>query len=767
MRKIFLLIALFVSILAYSSPIIKENEPISIDGYVIDYKTKAPINYENIIIKGTNIGTLTNSEGYFVLHNLKPNTYKLVVSSVGYQTTEYEIKVEENQISHAKIELKETNIMIDEVVVSANREETNRKEAPIIVNVLSGKNFEQYNAQNLAQALPFQSGLRVESTCQNCGIPQLRINGLDGPYSQVLIDSRPIVSALGDVYALDQIPVNMIDRVEIVKGGGSALFGSNAIAGTINIITKEPFYPMFSIYSDIQSVGLKSIVKNFSSNAVVMTKDNRAGASFYQTYRKKNPYDNNGDGFSEIGKLDAFSFGTRSFFKITNKEKLNFEYHTIQESRRGGNDFDKPEYKSDICEMTNHKINSGSLSYDYLSLDSKNHYSLYSSAQHIDRDSYFGANQDPLAYGKSKDLTYVLGGQGTNNIDKLIFLPATLVYGVEYNNDKLEDNIVGYNRKMEQTTSIFGGFGQIQWISKYFNFLIGGRLDKHNLIDKPIFSPRLNLMYKPNTNLQLRVSYASGYRAPQAYNEDLHVTQVNGLSLRTELAKGLRPEYSNSLSFSTDYYMELSENYQANLLLEGFYTDLKDVFAMRIISYDTTENSMIQERYNALGAKIGGISLTAKLSYMAKYTLTLGYTYQNSRYKEKEYWSEDANVEGTKKMLRTPDSYGYMTFTLQPMKYYNISLSGTYTGSMLVPHYAGYIEKDRIEKTPEFFDINLTTSYDFNLSKELVFQLSGGLKNIFNSYQKDFDKGIERDSGYIYGPIQPRTIYIGIKLFSK
>lgn len=767
MRKIFLLVALLANVLVYGNPTISKNDGISIEGHVFDVKTKEPIAYASIVIEGTKIGTETDLNGRFAFHNIEPGYYKLIISSVGYEKIEYEINAEKEGKTSVIIELKRTNIMMDEVVVSGSRMETKRKETPVIVNVFSEKMFEQSNAQDLAQALTLQSGLRVESTCQNCGIPQLRINGMDGPYTQILIDSRPVISSLGGVYGLEQIPVNMVDRVEVVKGGGSALFGSNAIAGTINVITKDPIYPTFSISSDIQSVGLKSYAQNFNANAVVISKDNKAGASFFQTFRKKNPYDSDGDGFSEIGKLNALSFGTRSFYKISNQQKLSFEYHTTQEARRGGNDFDKPEFLSDICEMTNHKIHSGGLNYDFFSLNGKHHYSLYSSIQYIDRDSYFGAHQDPLAYGKSKDLTYVLGGQGTNKLDKLVFLPATLVYGLEYNNDNLEDNIFRYNKKMEQSTNIFGGFAQVDGKYKDVNILVGLRLDKHNLIDQPIFSPRLNLMYSPNTNFQLRISYGTGYRAPQAYNEDLHVTQVGGLSLRTQLAEGLRPEYSNSLSLSTDYYAQLGENYQANLLFEGFYTDLKDVFAMRVISYDTSESTMIQERYNASGAKIGGVSLTAKVSYQTKYTLTIGYTYQKSRYKDTEYWSEDPDVEGTIKMLRTPDNYAYMTFNLQPIKPLNVSLSGTYTGSMKVPHYAGYITTDRLETTPKFFDLNLITYYEFNLNEDLTLQVGGGIKNIFNSYQKDFDKGSERDSGYIYGPMQPRTVYVSLKFFSK
>lgn len=768
MKQVIFFAILFASIMVYASPTIKkDDDKANIEGHIFDAKTKIPTEYVSIGVKGTSIGTVSDINGNFIMRGLKPGKYVLVFTCVGYQKVEKEVLVLKDKTEHVHVEMQEAKKLIDEIVVSANRVETSRKEAPIIVNVLSDKTFQQSNAQDVSQALPFQSGVRVEYNCQNCGFPQVRINGMEGPYSQILIDSRAIMSSLGGVYGLEQIPVNMIDRIEIVKGGASALFGSNAIAGTINIITKEPINPSYSISTDLSSIGMKAYAQNFNSNAVVISKDQKAGASFYQTFRKRNPYDYDNDGFSEIGKLDVFSFGTKSFFKINNTNKITLEYHTTKETRRGGDMFDFQPHLSNICEMTDHNIHSGGLSYDYISLDAKNRYSVYASGQYIDRDSYYGSNQDPNAYGKSKDFTLLLGTQGSNKIDNLIFLPASLVYGVEYSSNELHDEVKGHNILTNQKTNVYGGFGQIEWSSKKINFLLGGRLDKHNLIKNPIFSPRLNALYKPTENLQMRISYASGYRAPQAYEEDFHLTQVGGLSLRTFLAENLKPEYSNSLSFSLDYYLQLGDNYQTNLLFESFYTDLDDVFALKVIESDTINNIMIQERYNASGAVVKGISLTGKLTYKDLYSITLGYTLQSSKYKEIQFWSEDPKVEGTDQMLRTPNNYGYTTFSISPIKPLDISLTGTYTGKMKVPHFAGYIENDRIETTPSFFDLNVSLAYSFSLSKSTGIKLSVGMKNILDSYQNDFDKGINRDAGYIYGPMQPRTIYLGLNLFSN
>ncbi|MDR1847824.1 MAG: TonB-dependent receptor [Bacteroidales bacterium] len=743
-----------------------ENNPASIEGHVFDEQTKEPIAFANILVKGMQKGTTSDLDGNFILRNLQPATYILKVSFVGYETIEKEVVVSAGKTTHAHIELKTANTLLNPVVVSANRNEINRKEAPTIVNVLSDKAFEASNAHDLSQALPFQTGVRVEYNCQNCGFPQVRINGLEGPYTQLLIDSRAVMSSLAGVYGLEQIPVNMIDRIEVVKGGSSALFGSNAIAGTINIITKEPVSNTFSISTNLESLNGSATSSNINANAAFIRKDKRFGASFYQTFRKRTPFDYDKDGFSELGMLDARSFGTKTFFKMNNLNKLTLEYHTTEEERRGGNAFEQPAHQADICEMTNHKIHTASLTHDYITLNGLNHYSVYSSVQYIDRNSYYGSYKDPNAYGKSDDLTLLFGVQGSNKFAKLLFLPATLTYGAEFNANTLNDKVLGYNISMHQSTQTGGIFLQSEWTSSHFNFLIGGRLDKHNLINDLIFSPRMNILYKPSDNMQFRASYGAGYRPPQAFDEDLHVTQVGGLSLRTHLAQGLRPEYSHSLNLSADLYHSFSRNIEANLLLEGFYTELQDVFALRVIDYDTINSTMVQERYNASGARVAGISLTAKIAYKTFNTLSIGYTHQNNRYRKTEFWSSDETVQGTDKMLRTPDNYGFISLNYQPVTPLELNITGTYTGSMTVPHYAGYIASDCLEQTPDFYDINLSTSYTFNIYRDISLKLTLGIKNMFNAFQQDFDKGIDRDAGYIYGPMQPRTLFIAAKIYS-
>ena len=751
-----------VSMSSYAVNPIKEGNMIA--GHVIVKGTEESIPFATVMILGTNRGAVSNEEGQFEFRKLAAGKYTLRVQVMGYKTQEKTITVSAEATSVVHFQMEEVSFTTDEVVVSANRNEVSRKAAPVVVNVMSAKLFETVNSTDLAKSLNFQSGLRVENNCQNCGFPQVRINGLEGPYSQILINSRPIISALSGVYGLEQIPVNMIERVEVVRGGGSALFGANAVGGTINIITKDPINNSFQVASTMSNMNGKSWEQYMGGNVSLVAKDNSYGIALYETYRNRNPYDADGDGFSELGKLNMNTFGMRAYYRPNYFSRINVEYHTTNEFRRGGNKFNLQPHEADITEQTKHIINSGGVSYDRY-WGEKHKMSVYGSIQHTDRNSYYGAQKDMNAYGKTNDLTWVVGGMYVGNMDRCLFAPATFTGGVEYQSNSLHDVMTGYHRDMQQDVRIAGGFVQNEWRLNRWTMLVGARLDKHNLIDHPIFSPRVNFLYKPSDNLQARLTYSTGFRAPQAYDEDLHVTAVGGEGVQIRLADGLREERSNSFSGSVDWSFPMG-HWQSNILLEGFYTDLHHVFVLEDIGEDQNGDK-IKERRNGSGAKVYGVNLDAKVAHGREAQLQLGFTVQRSRYNRAEVWtSEGEEEQTTKRMPRTPDYYGYFTFTSAPLKNFDFSLSGTYTGKMIVPHMAGYIEKSRMEHTPQFMDLNLKLNYTFVLKDHIKMQVNGGVQNIFNSFQKDLDKGEFRDAGYFYGPTQPRTYFVGIKIMN-
>ena len=731
-----------------------------IHGHVIDRNTGEHLPYIVVILKGTTMGVSTESTGHYMMRNVPEGTFTVEVSSVGYKTQQIEINVRRGHSYEVNFSLEEDLVQIDGVIVSATRSETTRRMSPTLVNVVGMDIYSTANATTVAQGLSFQPGVRVENNCQNCGFQQVRINGLDGQYTQILIDSRPIFSALAGVYGIEQLPANMVDRVEVMRGGGSALFGSSAIAGTINIITKEPVRNSAAISHTTTSIdGSRAFHNTTDINASIVSEDNKLGIAVFGQSTAKDAWDANGDGFTELSTISGQTLGFRGYVKTGLYSKVTAEYHHLQEFRRGGDNLDMPPHEAMIAEQTDHGINTGGLKFDWFSKDQKHRMNAFASIQHIDRESYYGAGKDPNAYGRTKGLTWVGGAQYIYKADDCLFMPADLTVGLEYNEDYLRDNMSGYGRTTDQTVRIVSAYAQNEWKNSRWGILIGGRLDKHNRIDGLIFSPRANLRFNPSENLNLRASYSYGFRAPQAFDEDLHIDNVGGTVSMIRLAEDLTVEKSQSISVSADIYHSWG-NWQGNLLVEGFYTDLDDVFALRELGFDN--GILIKERHNESGARVFGGNLEGKLAYKNILQVQLGVTAQSSKYKEARSWGE--GVEATRHMFRTPDFHGYMTASYNPVKALTLAVTGTYTGSMFVEHHAGMIAQNVTVKTPDFLDMGFKASYDFKIYKSFSMQVNAGIQNILNSFQKDFDSGADRDSGYMYGPTLPRTFFFGIKL---
>ncbi len=728
-------------------------------GHVIDARSGEHIPFATVSVEGTTIGVTADATGHFYLKNLPEGELTILAESVGYKAQRRKIAARSGKSVEVNFEMSEETLAMDAVVVSATRNETNKKSTAVVVNVASAKLFETTASTNLAESMKFQSGLRVENNCGNCGTMQLRINGLEGQYSQILLDSAPIFSSLAAVYGLEQLPVAMIERVEVIRGGGSALFGSNAIGGVVNIITKEPLRNTLAVSNLTDIIEDGTAEYNTSLNGSFVSDDNRAGIYLFGMIKNRAAYDRNGDGFSDIPQVKSETVGFRGYYKTSIRSKLTAEYHHIHEFRRGGDALDLPPHMAEIAEQIEHDIDGGSLRFDAFSADSRHRGNVYASAQRISRDSYYGTGKDPDAYGKTSDLTAVVGAQYTYSFDKCLFMPAQLTIGGEYTYNDLDDHSIGFDRKLLQTVRTAGAFAQNEWRSDKFNIIVGGRLDKHSMIDKPIFSPRANIRYSPNENVGLRLSYSSGYRAPQAYNEDLHIDALNNQSAVIVLDPDLKPEYSHSLSGSADLYRTFG-SVQTNLLVEGFYTDLDDVFTLTKTGEDEAGN-IVKMRRNASGATVAGITSELKIGISNAFEVQLGYTFQRSRYDEPERWSDDA--EPQRRMFRTPDHYGYMTASADIARNLRASLFGNYTGRMLVQHNAGWIERDTDRLTPAFWDMGLRFSYLFRLTNVISMQLDAGVKNIFDNYLSDLDFGPSKDSVYIYGPSLPRTYFVGLK----
>lgn len=776
----------------------------NIYGHILDKTTQEHLPYVTLQIKGTSIGTATDETGHYYLKNLPLGKHIIEVKMMGYKTINKEVEIVSGKTIEMNFDLEESSIYFEDVVISADRNGNTRRLSPSLVSVIDMKTFDATNSNTLSDGLKFQPGLRVENNCQNCGFVQVRINGLDGPYSQILIDSRPIISSLGGVYVLEQIPANMIEKVEVVRGGGSALMGSSAIGGTINIITKEPLRNSAELSHTITNFNSSgSFENNTSFNASMLTDNRKAGMMVYAQHRTRDGYDHDDDEFTELPTLKNRSMGLRSFLKTGDYSRITLEYHNMHEFRRGGDQLKRPAHEAYIAEQTEHYINGGGVKYDYSSPDEKNKFSIYASAQHTERKSYYGGgdpaigdlpkitpnmsedeiatvneqienyNNRLMSYGRSTDLTYQIGAQYNHKFNHLLFMPASLTGGLEYLGSELDD-VSGYRREsIKQRSKTATAFAQNEWVNNHWSLLIGGRLDKNNLVDNLIFSPRANIRYNLNDDINFRLSYSEGFRAPQLYDEDLHVDIAGGEQIVRTLSEDLDAEQSHSISGSIDMYHQIG-GVNINILLEGFYTKLDNPFVGEQKGNEITVVNADD------GAEVYGINLEGRADISTWLTLQAGATFQRSLYGTARKWWEPESeedkeldkVEATREMMRTPNSYAYFVATATPIKRFAISLSGNYTGSMLVPHEAGEgVEGvDRFskvyitEESPSFFELNTKLSYTIDLYKNSKLEFNAGVQNIFNAYQDDFDTGAGRASAYIYGPGAPRSFFAGVKL---
>jgi len=784
------------------------NNPVQTDanifGHVLDKKTREHLPYVTIKLHSTTIGITTDASGHYFLRNLPAGNFRMEVSMIGYKTAIREVAIQPDRTLEIDFELEEEQVSLEAVVVSANRNETTRRIASSLVSVLDMKTLNVTNAKTLSEGLKFQPGLRVENNCQNCGTTQVRINGMEGSYSQILIDSRPMIGALAGVYGLEQIPANMIERIEVVRGGGSALFGANAIGGTINIITREPIRNTGEFAHTVSSIyNTGALENNTTFNASLVNDSRNAGIMVYGQHRLRDGVDMDDDGFTELPLLKNRSLGFRSFLKTGVYSRMTLEYRNLHEFRRGGDRLNRQPFESYITEQVEHYINSGSLSFDRYSSNQKHKLSLYAAASHTDRDSYYGAgepfdknipavgpdmNQQELdainkaisnnllrmnSFGNTSELTYQLGGNYIRSFDNLWFMPADLTAGLEYTGSELQD-VSGYRTdNIAQNTHTASTFLQNEWKTAMWSFLIGGRLDNHNLVNHAIFSPRFNFRYNPTENINIRLTYSEGFRAPQVFDENLHVDIAGGNQVIRILSDKLTEERSKSLSGSVDLYHSTGTAL-FNLLIEGFYTQLENPF-----TEVKTGNEIIIENAS-YGAKVYGINLEGRAVFGSFLDLQAGATIQRSLYDVERKWWEPATpqeelldkVTPTRRMMRTPNSYTYSVATITPTDRITASISGNYTGSMPVPHEAGFgVEgKDRFspvnitEKSPSFLELNTKVAYLIDLYYDTQLELNVGIQNIFNAYQRDFDTGAGRASGYVYGPGMPRTFFAGLKL---
>jgi outer membrane receptor for ferrienterochelin and colicins len=687
--------------------------------------------------------------------------------------------------------------LIDQVTVTGSRREVAATDEPMLTSQISGLTFKNVQAMQVADGLAFAPGLRLENNCQNCGFTQVRMNGLPGPYTQVLINGRPVFSALAGVYGLEQLPANMVDRVEVVRGGGSVMFGGSAIAGTVNIVTRTPQENAYSLSMNQAFTNFQTSDRSLQWAGSLVNEEQTQGIQFFAFDRNRDYWDANNDGFSEITALNSTSLGLEGFFKWHKRSRLSYTLYRLMENRRGGSDFDRPPHQAAIAEQLQHQVYGAQVQNHWSNADFKHQITTYTAVQTVRRNSYYGAGGRVLApsdtitpddllainaYGNTRDFSQNTGIQwGYSAHPRLSF-----VSGTELQSNWLNDLVPGYNRSITQQTHASGTYVEanykpISWLellagSRWESIFIDGQYTLQdstvpNRLRLQVPLPRMQALVRLHPNWKLRAGWASGYRAPQAFDEDLHIETVGGEVRFILMDPGLRPEISQSFNASLNWDVVQMEG-QWHVVVEGFRTRLENPFIVSAPEFLENGGVLLTKR-NGTAATVGGVHIEAGYAHKRTWVLNGGFTAQLARYDVPELiWAPEPGEPGmattTQQLLRTPNRYGFLTYTYTPHVNWTLVGSGIFTGSMDVPH---VIDPETaltaIKKTPAFADVHFKVAYTVAGIKKAQMEVFVGLQNAFNSFQRDFDIGPLRDAGYVYGPMRPRTIYFGLVMNGK
>jgi len=641
---------------------------------------------------------------------------------------------------------------LEEVVVTGTRTERRLAETPVRTEVVSRSRIADAQARTLADALELIVGAQVGSMCQNCNFSELRLLGLDGPYTQVLVDGQPILSSLAMVYGLEHIPARLINQLEVVKGGGSALHGAGAVAGVVNIIPHEPMRAAYAVELRQEwTHGTPTTAGNLMLDWA--SPDQRFSlATFFQKDHVR-PVDLTGDGFTEIGLRELEVAGGRATALLFGgTAKLALALTASDEYRRGGDRLDLPEHEAEIAESARSRRTAADLSF-YHSLGPEMNWRLTVSHADTDRDTYYGSGRDPNAYGSSQSPMTIVDAQFSARRRSHL-----LTAGAQYSNERLRDVQRAYDRFIEERYTNRALFLQDEWsLLPTFQVVAGARLDRHSALEDAVLSPRLAAVWFASPALTVRASLGSGFRAPQVFDEDLHITQVGGEGQIIRNHPDLQPERARSTLLSVEWIRSLGRG-SAMAELALYHTRLSDLF--HVIEDDdpvTPEAEFL--RVNLGGARVWGAEVSLGASLRAV-TVQMGWTVQRARLDEAE------PDFGSRQVFRSPEQLGLTQLSWVVSPALRATATARYLGSMAMPHYAGFIDEDRLETTPSFvtFDVALARTVSFGSAGGPRLEITAGVRNLTDRYQRDLDQGPERDSGYFYGPRVPRTFYAALRI---
>lgn len=804
LRTLIVLFALIIG--AVNLSIAQQKTDAMLFGDVKSARTGDHIPFASIAVKGSSMGTTADFTGHFKLAHLPVGKNIIVVSAVGFKSVEKEVMMEAGKSTEFFVQLESDVLNLEQIVVTATRSEHFVKDVPIRTEIITSKAIQNKNASNIYQALEGTPGIRVENQCQACNFTMVRMQGLGAEHTQVLINGQPMFSGLAGVYGLQQISTIDISQIEVVKGAGSALYGSSAVAGAINIVTKEPdFSPTTTI--DLQMGSFQT--NKFDISSSIRNEKGNVGLNVFAQRYTEGIIDQTGPG---IGRKEVYapdSVSDRVATNLTNagfgvfvddifskNDKLIIRGKSIFENRKGGIIHDNY-YRNPFTDGTENISTDryeGELSYNKKFIGSEINFNMAYVNHNRDatNDSYLndfldvheGALPDvrdmrpylakenslasTLSFGKRiKNHSIMMGVQAFfTQLDEsgmyVVTDSSSVFHGVSYQSDA------------DKHAREFGFFIQDEWsLGEKWMVVPGVRFDKHQsgekyTSDRQVFvseqfpetsfdensvNPRLAIRYKLNDRFTFRANAGTGYRAPYGFSEDLHLCSG---SPRVWKSSTLEPETSMSFNFSADYY---GNDFRVSTNV--FRTNLKNKIGFTDADADVAAMGYTYQWKNIDDAFVQGVELSLMTELVQDLSLGLDVTYNQGEYKNvREDWVETPYEKDSKYISRFPTTTGNLRLEYSPKKW-SFIVTGNYQGQMYIDYYNEDVDPvlgdlSKIKKTAPYMLFNARVA-----RQQGIFRLYAGVNNIFNYVQEE--RYLD-DAAFLYAPVYGTMFYGGVSV---
>lgn len=705
----------------------------------------SPVVGANIALEEIQKGAPSNEKGEFVIRNLEPGTYTLRVSAVGYIPHRQKITVSPSDTVSVGIQLLSKTEKLDEVVVTGTMRKTYIKDSPVKVAVVTPQRLEQgKTSSNIMDLIDSVNGLSTQLNCGVCGTNAIRINGVEGANTAVLIDGMPIMGALASVYGLNGISPSIIDQVEVIKGPQSTLYGTRALGGVVNIITKNPKYtPSFSadLYArstEEMNISLAASPKFERFNSFISG----------NILRMENYFDNNGDHFNDVAKRSRLSlFGKGTLEGKNGEQRLNVAAKWYDENRTGGVKAYSDEIRgSDKIYGESIYTRRAELLTVYHPAGFNQRLSFNGALTYHKQDSYYGTEH----YDARQSILF-----GQMSWTQPFSDSFTLLSGATARYQLYNDNTPATSRGSNQRF-IPGIFAQSELSLTNITLLAGLRLD-HQSDHGFITAPRLSAKYSPGDWTTVRASAGTGFRVVNVFTED-HAALTG--SRDVVFTEDLDPEQSKSVTASIEHIFSFGAN-PLTLTIDGFYTH----FSNKIIpDYDQNPNLIVYKNLDGYSVSRGfSIELDQNftilpLNYNMGFTLMDVFTQERGQRQSLAYAPGYTGSWGATYQLKTAGvTIGY-TGNLTGPKRMPDSYIDDFGREQWSPAYTTH----NLKITKEFTNVNSANGFGFEgyLSIENIFNFRQGspLVDASNPFGPHFD------TIYTWGPIVGRTFSIGARL---